>query len=118
MRKAPGWTTIGVKVAAAIDRLSDIHDDIIQEMVEAIRTRKEYEVNPNILSEMQNMVAADLEFDLNQVEGPSSLQGKLFRQVAAAAGDPDLAAAEWMSSTVPLGIVNPIIPGGGVPPYK
>ena len=102
-------------MAAAIDQLNDSHSDTIEEIIQAVRTGKEYTINPNILSQMQNMVAADLGFDLRQVDSPDSLQGKLLRYLAAQAGDPDLAAAEWMASTAPLGILNPIVPGGAFP---
>ena len=53
--------------------------------------------------------------DLKLVEEPGKLQGNLLQALAKEAGDPDLEAARWMSSTVPVGIVDPITPGGAFP---
>ena len=50
-----------------------------------------------------------------EVLNTKGLQGKLIGRLAAEAQDPDLAAAQWMDTTVPLGINEPIAPGGVFP---
>ena len=64
---------------------------------------------------MQMVLCAECNIPINALEPPDRLQGKVLRHLAEKAGDPDLAAAEWMATTAPLGIVHPIEPGGAFP---
>ena len=112
--KIPGWSTVGLRVRTVLESFLSGFRSEFQPIIETRGSEDPVEPSDSRVHELRGELASALSLE-SPHEEPEGLQAWLFKGLFEAAADPETEVLEWLATSTPLGIFEPIIPSGIFP---